>query len=75
MARMETINALQSRVHPHHGVPLRPLQDPRRLRARHRRVGRLVQQRVSPRIPLAWSAPWSSSSTTTQLSIESRDPD
>ncbi len=36
--------ALQDRVHPHHGLPRRPLPDHRRRRVRHRRLGRLVQQ-------------------------------
>ena len=35
---------LQDRVHPHHRLPRRPLQDHRRRRVRDRRLGRLVQQ-------------------------------
>ena len=42
---------LQGRVHPHHRLPRRPLQDHRRRRVRHRRLGRLVQQPKAPLDP------------------------
>jgi hypothetical protein len=47
---VEHQRALQGRVHPHHGLPPRPLQDAGRRRIRHRRLGRLVQPATTPRV-------------------------
>ena len=65
---------LQGRVHPHHGLPRRPLQDHRRRRVRHRRLGRLVQQPQAPLDPGKRSRRSSTSKPTTLLSTESRTP-
>jgi putative transposase len=57
-ALMETLNGvLQDRVHPHHDLPRRPLQDHRRGRVHQRRLGRLVQPGPAPGPSLARSGP------------------
>ena len=66
--------SLQGRVHPHHRLPRRPLQEHRRGRVRHRRLGRLVP--TTEGCTRHWgTSHWSSTSKPTTLpSTESRTP-